>query len=132
MSCMCKRFKESVMVLFYAFAPNAIKCKKLMFRFEGLQSHAVLIIVYEVYRAPSKSMNNFVEQILPPFVVSTVVLGDFNQDLLEKHAHASPLLRLMVHYEFHKYLGSPTIDTGTMLDHICFRSHQTKKMRKRV
>jgi hypothetical protein len=116
---------------------KALTVEKLLFCVEGLESHAVLVkthgyslIVVVVYRPPSKSMLRFVEllesliQMMPPSI-PTVVLGDFNQDLLEKHV--SPLMRLMLFYEFHQFVQRPTTDMGTLLDHIYFKTGPSKE-----
>lgn len=58
---------------------------------------------------------------LMPLHVPTVVLGDFNDNLVDNQT--SPLTSLMKGYGFRQYVTLPTTDNGSLLDHIYFNRH---------
>ena len=79
------------------------------------------LVVVCVYRSPSSSMKSFMQKLesflmLLPLNVPTVILGDFNDDLLNKLE--TPLTKFMIQYGFQQHVLEPTTDSGTIVDHV--------------
>ena len=47
---------------------------------------------------------------------NTVILGDFNEDLLAQEQQ--PIQQLMHKYDFYQQIKEPTTDYGSLLDHV--------------
>ena len=75
-----------------------------------------------VYRCPQPLteflpfLSNYMTNL--PQVIPTIILGDFNEDLLSKST--STLLQLMSTRGFHQLVQLPTTDSGSLLDHIYY------------
>lgn len=79
------------------------------------------INIVTLYRPPSQSPRLFqdrVQQLLTSLDTTnlTVILGDFNFDLLETPHH--DIVQLLSHHGFRQYVKGPTTDQGTLLDHV--------------
>lgn len=89
-----------------------------------LLPNACRLQVALVYRSPSVTLDAFLTAlvaILNPIAltdISTVVLGDFNEDLLQKPD--SRVLSLMSSNGFIQLVQSATTDRGTLLDHVYY------------
>lgn len=89
-----------------------------------LLPNACRLQVALVYRSPSVSLDAFLgalATVLNHVAMSdipTVVLGDFNEDLLQKPD--SRVLRLMSSNGYEQLVQSPTTDRGTMIDHVYY------------
>ena len=75
-----------------------------------------------VYRSPSVSIDNLLHVMsgllshLESYNMPSIVLGDFNEDLLAKPD--SRLLTLMSQYKYSQLVHTPTTDKGTLIDHV--------------
>ena len=59
-------------------------------------------------------LNHYISDL--PQIVPTIILGDFNENLLSPSP--SPLLQLMSSRRFCQLVQVPTTDSGSLLDHI--------------
>ena len=78
--------------------------------------------ILAVYRRPQQPLATFlslVDQFVSnlPQIVPTIILGDFNDDLL-KTSNSSRLLQLMSSKGFSQLVQASTTDSGSLLDHI--------------
>ena len=86
--------------------------------------------VVAVYRRPQLPLATFLPLFadylsrIPHQEMPTVVLGDFNEDLLQT-ATSSRLLRLMSSKGFSQLVKLPTTDSGSLLDHIYYNGTAT-------
>ena len=96
---------------------EAVSCTLVLPNGERLQ-------ITLVYRSPSVSTDNMLSLmsgILSQITVRdipSIVLGDFNEDLLT--IPDSRLLHLMSHYGFSQLVRTPTTDRGTLIDHVYY------------
>ena len=106
--------------------PNELTLLKV----DNLESKVVVIetsksrlVICTVYRKPSLSMNLFVDLLakllnLLPDNVPTVILGDFNDNLL---SHGTTrLVTFMCKHGYKQYVSYPTTDNGSIIDHVYF------------
>lgn len=83
--------------------------------------HGKKINMITIYRSPTGSSPTFLNK-LRDFLSSldlnklTLILGDFNFDLLESPDHG--ILQLMREYGFRQCVTGPTTDYGSLLDHV--------------
>ena len=101
----------------------------------GLESKVVVLdtggsrlVICLIYRKPSLPLTNFLALIetllnLMPLGVRTIILGDFNENLLSKQQ--SDLLHLMGQYGFKQLVKQPTTDSGSLLDHIYYNQNES-------
>lgn len=87
----------------------------------ALHTHQRTINIVTVYRPPSQGPRIFKDclQILMTTLNTenlTVLLGDFNFDLLDTPDH--DILQLMAHHGFRQCVTGPTTDQGSLLDHV--------------
>ena len=81
--------------------------------------------VVAVYRRPQLPLSTFLPLLddylsrIPHQEIPTVVLGDFNEDLLST-AHSSRVVTLMTSKGFSQLVKLPTTDSGSLLDHIYY------------
>ena len=106
--------------------PNELTLLKV----DNLESKVVVIetsksrlVICTVYRKPSLSMNLFVELLakllgLLPDNVPTVILGDFNDNLLSDGI--TRLVTFMCKHGYKQYVSYPTTDNGSIIDHVYF------------
>ena len=78
--------------------------------------------ILTVYRRPQQLLTTFLslmDEFLSnlPQIVPTIILGDFNHDLLSTST-SSRLLQLMSSKGFSQLVQVPTTDSGSLLDHI--------------
>ena len=79
--------------------------------------------IVAVYRRPQplatflSLMDEFISSV--PQIVPTIILGDFNDNLLSISS-LSPLLELMSSRGFSQLVQVPTTDYGSLLDHIYY------------
>lgn len=86
--------------------------------------NATHLLVAVVYRSPSMSSDAFLNALtailnhiaMPD--IPAIVLGDFNEDLLQKPD--SRTLSLMSSRGYEQLVQSPTTDRGTMIDHVYY------------
>ena len=101
-----------------------------LIKVDNLESKVVVIetsksklVICAVYRKPSLNMNLFQNllykllQLLPEHV-PTIILGDFNDNLISDRM--SPLVRFMCKHGYKQYVSQPTTDNGSIIDHIYF------------
>ena len=75
-----------------------------------------------VYRSPSVSIDNLLCMMsgllhhLESYDMPSIVLGDFNEDLLAKPN--SRMVTLMSQYRYSQLVHTPTTDKGTLIDHV--------------
>ncbi|XP_066269843.1 uncharacterized protein [Branchiostoma lanceolatum] len=82
--------------------------------------------IINVYRSQSLKEDVFIDSIqrlldLLPSDILTVVLGDFNFDLLK--CPPPKILAAMGQFGFSQHVQVPTTDNGTLLDHVYVRGH---------
>jgi len=87
----------------------------------SIKTHRTTINIVTVYRPPSQSPTIFkdrLQQLLTTLNTEnlTVLLGDFNFDLLHTPDH--DILKLMTHHGFRQCVTGPTTDQGSLLDHV--------------
>lgn len=82
------------------------------------------ISISAVYKCPQQQLaafltlfDNYLADL--PQSTPTIVLGDFNEDLLSRSS-SSRLLQLMSSRGFSQLVQGPTTDSGSMLDHIYY------------
>ena len=81
-----------------------------------------------VYRSPSVPMRQLVQfmtgllQHVSVTGIPTVILGDFNDDVL--YGHDSHLQALMLSHGYVQLVNEPTTDRATLIDHVYFSSNQ--------
>ena len=97
---------------------------------DNLESKVVVIetsksklVICAVYRKPSLNMNlfeNLLDELLQllPEHVPTIILGDFNDNLISDAM--SRLVRFMCGHGYKQYVSRPTTDNGSIIDHIYF------------
>ena len=78
--------------------------------------------ILTVYRHPQQPVTTFLSLMNKlisnlPQIVPTIILGDFNDDLLSTSA-SSRLLQFMSSKGFSQLVQAPTTDSGSLLDHI--------------
>ena len=79
-----------------------------------------------VYRSPSVPQATFITVLSRMLThVSTcnmpcVILGDFNEDLLQHQNSA--IVRLITNFSFRQLVQSPTTAQGTLIDHVYYRN----------
>ena len=78
--------------------------------------------ILTVYRRPQQPMATFLslmDEFISnlPQIVPTIILGDFNNDLLSTSS-SSTLLQFMSSKGFFQLIQVPTTDSGSLLDHI--------------
>ncbi|XP_071956833.1 uncharacterized protein [Antedon mediterranea] len=95
---------------------------------QGLESKTVLLnkdtcrlVVCTLYRSPSTLLANFLIHmesllLMLPLNVPTVILGDFNVNILD--SPPTSLTNLMTSYGFKQLVQEPTTDSRTLIDHI--------------
>ena len=76
--------------------------------------------IVTIYRSPLMSSPLFTQRLHVLLesldkTVLTVILGDFNYDLLDSPEHN--ILQMMCSHGFHQYVTRPTTDYGSLLDH---------------
>ena len=121
------RGKHGIMIC----ASAALNPKELeLIKVNGLESKVVAMqttmsrfCVAVVYRPPATPMDSFRTKLddllsVMPLNVPTVVLGDFNDNILS--TRESPLTRLMKRYGFEQCISGPTTDSGSLIDHIYY------------
>ena len=79
------------------------------------------LLVVALYRSPSLSYRTFLQDlesllISLPENTPTVILGDFNDNLIENQE--TVLTSLMKRYRFKQLITDPTTDSGSLLDHV--------------
>ena len=76
--------------------------------------------IFCVYRPPSTPKEHFLAQVCEVLEnhqgVPTCVLGDFNEDLMDKKTHT--IHTTMIKGRFKQHISGPTTDYGSTLDHI--------------
>ena len=84
------------------------------------------ICIVTVYRRPQQSiavflplLNSYMANL--PQIVPTILIGDFNEDLLSRST-SSRILELMSSRGFSQLVQTPTTDSGSLLDHIYYNS----------
>ena len=93
-------------------------------------SHDELIIITVYRRSNSISTQHFtqmVEKLLSKPQLqgkNIVVLGDFNEDLMEKKTNIHSFFQ---QYQFKQLIHQPTTDQGSLLDHVYFNGTSTTK-----
>ena len=82
------------------------------------------VCVVAVYRRPQLALRNFL-RLVDDYLrhclqlrVPTVVLGDFNENLLVESSTSTTLLQFMSGIGFTQLVTTPTTDSGSLLDHI--------------
>ena len=80
--------------------------------------------IVAVYRRPCQPLTEFLPLICNyitnlPNIIPTIILGDFNEDLLSRSTSSS----LMSNREFHQLVHLPTTDSGSLLDHIYYNGN---------
>ena len=80
--------------------------------------------ILAVYRRPQQPLAAFLSLFVNylailPNMIPTIIIGDFNEDLLSKST-SSRLLQLMSSRGFSQLVQVPTTDSGSLLDHIYF------------
>ncbi|KAJ8333994.1 hypothetical protein SKAU_G00413130 [Synaphobranchus kaupii] len=118
-----------------AVASKEVKPTELAVSTQGLECTAITITkattdvnVVTIYRPPSLSPDSFrtkLENLVRSLPVDTltVILGDFNIDLLKHPTHS--ILHTMEKLGFHQHVTKPTTDHGSLLDHIYTNSRNT-------
>ena len=85
---------------------------------EGIMQIAV------IYRLPSVSQANFTTVLsklyVSQFNTPCVILGDFNEDLLQHQNSA--IVRLMATFSFRQLVQSPTTAQATLIDHVYYKN----------
>ena len=101
-----------------------------LIKVDNLESKVVVIetsksklVICAVYRKPSlhmKLFQNLLDKLLQllPEHVPTIILGDFNDNLISDGM--SPLVRFMCKHGYKQYVSQPTTDNGSIIDHIYF------------
>ena len=87
------------------------------------QQPLLVILVYRSPSVPTSTLVSIMSTLLNQSAASTmhtIVLGDFNDDLLAKPD--SRLTSLMSSHGFSQLVHSPTTDNGTLLDHVYHNS----------
>ncbi|CAH1232472.1 PIF1 [Branchiostoma lanceolatum] len=84
------------------------------------------VTIINIYRSQSLQEEFFIDRIqrlleLLPSDILTVVLGDFNFDLLK--CPPPKILAAMEQFGFIQHVKAPTTDNGTLLDHVYVRGH---------
>eukprot|EP00058_Branchiostoma_floridae_P004076 XP_002589564.1 hypothetical protein BRAFLDRAFT_81521 [Branchiostoma floridae] len=80
--------------------------------------------IVNIYRPPSLPEESFIDRLQRlleqlPSDILTIILGDFNFDLLK---HPPPkILAAMGHFGFSQHVKFPTTDSGALLDHVYVR-----------
>lgn len=87
----------------------------------SIRAHGRTFNIVTVYRPPTQSSRLFqdhLQHLLASMDTGniTVVLGDFNFDLLETPDHN--ILQLMSQHGFRQFVTRPTTDQGSLLDHV--------------
>jgi len=83
------------------------------------------LYIIAVYRRPQLSLNKFLSMFkeylgqLPHSARPTIILGDFNENLLSS-SPVSPLPGFMSALGFSQLMAEPTTDQGSLLDHIYY------------
>ena len=82
------------------------------------------VCVVAVYRRPQLALGNFLH-LLDDYLdhclqlrVPTVVLGDFNENLLVESSSSTTLVQFMSGIGFTQLVTTPTTDSRSLLDHI--------------
>lgn len=89
------------------------------------EQNNVQLYIVAVYRRPLFQLPNFLSLLaeylsnLPYRTVPTIIVGDFNTNLLSSSS-SSALLRFMSSRSFSQLVKVPTTDSGSLLDHIYF------------
>ena len=65
-----------------------------------------------------------------PWDTMTIILGDFNIDLLK--TTPTKLLTTMNNYGYKQYVQTPTTDNGTLIDHVYVRNNQDSSIQVQV
>ena len=82
-------------------------------------SHVHIVLVYRSPSVPLQTLITFLSQVLDRvsvFSIPSVVLGDFNENVLS--GSDSQLIDLMSSYGYSQLVQSPTTAQGTLLDHV--------------
>ena len=102
---------------------SLIKVDKLESKVVVIETSKSKLVICAVYRKPSLNMKLFQHlldkllQLLPEHV-ATIILGDFNDNLISDRM--SPLVRFMCKHGYKQYVSQPTTDNGSIIDHIYF------------
>ena len=89
-----------------------------------------------VYRSPSEPMRQLVQlmtRLLQHVSVTgapTVILGDFNDDVL--CGHDSQLQQLMLSFGYEQLVNEPTTDRASLIDHVYFSRNPFKEIQINV
>ncbi|CAG2235584.1 unnamed protein product [Mytilus edulis] len=90
----------------------------------GVNIDVIKTNILVIYRPVSYTTSIFLEQLqhvidaLPPEDGSTIVMGDFNEDILKSK---SPIQLFMEQNEFKQILNKATTDGDTLIDHVYVR-----------
>lgn len=89
------------------------------------------INVLTIYRPPSMNSSVFKDKLQTlllslPTDVLTVILGDFNYDLMDSPNHI--ILKLFNQFGFKQHVKVPTTDYGSLLDHVYVNTHDTGEL----
>ena len=92
------------------------------------EDRRVRLVILTVYNNPKNSMKTFLHNLeillsAIPHGVYSVVIGDFNIDILTKTGRAKKLLHLLKYYGFHQLCKLPTHRKGGLLDHFYTNIH---------
>ena len=88
-------------------------------------SASVQMLIVGVYRRPQLPMTHFISMLsqylgnLSHSSMPTVIIGDFNEDLLSS-SNSSVLQQFMTSSGFQQLVCTPTTDQGSLLDHIYY------------
>ena len=112
-----ERLRPSVMFRFASNGIEAIVVQLLLLNVSHMQ-------VSLVYRSPTTALQQFIIVVnellsrLSSTNTATIVLGDFNEDILSKPN--SSLTSAMAIHGFNQLVQTPTTDRGTLIDHVYY------------
>lgn len=76
------------------------------------------------YKPPNQNLKSYLMKMdaimkhLPHLNIPTVIMGDFNVNLLQQSDDQKTILQFFRHYGFRQIVTMPTHNTGSLLDHI--------------
>ena len=89
-----------------------------------------VVVVYRRPQLPLRSLLSLLEDYLgdlPHQTMPTVIVGDFNENLLSSPS-SSVLLQFMASQGFTQLVQAPTTDSGSLLDHIYYNQASTRSV----
>lgn len=81
------------------------------------------------YKPPNQNLKSYLMKMdatmkhLPHLNIPTVIMGDFNVNLLQQSDDQKTILQFFRHYGFRQIVTMPTHNTGSLLDHIYCNFH---------